>query len=152
MYGLLSRYSSRREDSVCSQACVMCVYAWGGADMPVCVFLQTTSGDSSLTTIISDLQSAQPAKAQGRLWAQTFSTFFLFFIILFFFSCPLILTHYSIALFHPVLSPLPLVSFILSHYLLCISPTSPKPNPVHLSPCVFYQLIHSFCSLSAGLV
>lgn len=56
MYGLLSRYSSRREDSVCSQVCVMCVYAWGGADMPVCVFLQTTSGDSSLTTIISDLQ------------------------------------------------------------------------------------------------
>lgn len=49
---------------MCSWVCGTCVRAG----------LQT-SGDSSLTTIISDLQSAQPAKAQGHLWTQTFPSF-----------------------------------------------------------------------------
>lgn len=47
----------------------------------VCMRLQT-SGDCSLTTIISDLQSAQPAKAQGHLWTQTFSSFSRHYFIL----------------------------------------------------------------------
>lgn len=88
--------------------------------MCVCVLLQT-SGDSSLTTIISDLQSAQPAKAQGHLWTQTFSSFSLHYSILS--LCPLILTCHSHSSFHAA----PFSPFILSVTSLCISATSPPP-------------------------
>lgn len=100
----------------------------------VCMRLQK-SGDCSLTTIISDLQSAQPAKAQGHLWTQTFSSFS---------------RHYFILPLRPFTLRLSPSSFSLR--VLRISTTSPNPSPVHLSHCAFYQLIHSFCSSSAGLV
>lgn len=116
------------------------------ASMSVCVFvLLRMRRDCSLTTIISDLQSAQPAKAQGHLWTQTFSSFARHYFTLPF--LPFIHTHHSLI----ILS----CSFLLVHSpseLSVFLPLPPNTSPVHLSHRAFYQLIHSFCSTSAGLV
>ncbi len=106
----------------------ICVYVRG-----VYVLLQM-SGDSSLTTIISDLQSAQSAQAQGRLWTRTFSSFPLHYYV--FSLRPLILTCHSLSSVHAVPSSAFIPPVVSSVFL-------PLPlNPDHLSHCVFYQLIH----------
>lgn len=115
----------------------VCVCVWS-----VCI---ATSGDCSLTTIISDLQSAQPAKAQGHLWTQTFSSFSRHYFILP--LRPFIRTCHSLVISR--------CAFLLVHSpsVSSVFPPLPhNPSPVHLSHCAFYQLIHFFCSSSAGLV
>ena len=91
----------------------------------VCARGVQTSGDSSLTTIISHLQSAQPAKAQGHLWTRTFSSVSLpLFCSSFPSSGPHLhsFSHFTLRLSPPVTSSLspPLTPH----------PTPPNPNPV----------------------
>lgn len=85
----------------------------------VCVagtFLQT-SGDSSLTTIISDLQSTRQAKAQGHLRTQTF----FFFLSPLFHPFPSVLSSS-----HPSLSLLP---HMYLYHPFPLTPSRPKPKP-----------------------
>lgn len=111
----------------------------------VCMFL-LTSGDSSLTAAISDHQSAQPPKAQGHLWTQTIfiflSPFFLLFISVLILTCC-----HSLSSCHAV----PFSLFILS-VTSSVFPPHPPTQTLSTSHTVFYQLIPSFCSSSAGLV
>lgn len=100
------------------------------------------SGDCSLAAVISDLQSAQPAEAQGHPWTRTFPrlspAIILLFVVLFS-SPPAILSCCPFLRLH---SPL---------CVLCIC-TPPQPKPCPPLTLRLYQLIHSFCYPSAGLV
>lgn len=102
------------------------------------------SGGCSLAAVISDLQSAQPAEAQGHLWTRTFPrlspAIILLFVVLFS-SPPAILSCCDFLRLH---SPL---------CVLCIC-TTPRLQPKPCPPLTLrlYQLIHSFCYPSAGLV
>lgn len=102
------------------------------------------SGDCSLAAVISDLQSAPPAEAQGHLWTQTFPRLSPAIILLFVFlfsSPPAILSCCAFLRLH---SPL---------CVLCICTAStPQPKPCPPLTLRLYQLIHSFCYPSAGLV
>lgn len=110
MYGLLSRYSSRREDSVCSQVCVMCVYAWGGAPTCPCACFyrqRVATAALPLSSLISNqLSRLKPKVVYGRrrfLLSFSFSLFYSFSPVLS--SSPAILLHYFILFFHPSHSP-----------------------------------------------
>lgn len=103
------------------------------------------SGGCSLAAVISDLQSAQPAEAQGHLWTRTFPRLSPAIILRFdvlFSSPPAILSCWAFLRLH---SPL---------CVLCICTTPPPPQPKPCPPLTLrlYQLIHSFCYPSAGLV
>ena len=108
----------------------------------VCPCRRVATAASPLLSLISNQLSR--AEAQGHLWTRPFFSFSLCIIPFFLF----------------ILSSSPAI--LSRHVMLCLfsrrslAPSRPRfpatRNPVHLSHCVFYQLIRSFCSSSAGLV
>lgn len=112
-----------------SWACVTDMWVGRGHGI-LCMSLQTTSGDSSLTTIISDLQSAQPGLKPKVIYGHGH----------FHLSPSIIFSFLSVRSSSPAI--------LFRHFKLCLSPLSFSP----LRPPYFYHCLLSVNSFFLFLV
>lgn len=145
---------------MCSQVCVMCVYAWGAPTCPCACFYRQRVATAALplsSVISNQLSRLKPKVVYGRrrfLLSFSFSLFYSFPPVLS--SSPAILLHYFILFFHPSHSPRSFPPLYLSYF----PQTKPCPpltlcllsvNSFFLFPVCWPRLTYFSISLSISV-